>query len=315
MDVSGLSKLASRALNRRWITVVLTAGALCATAAGAAHAGDDDDLSDDAMPVPESEPMVAVRNLDANVDGWLFGNRRFGDSPAAKLTLLLKVKAEEITRTAGLSESQNDKLLLAGEGDIRRFLDRVDEIKLKFRSPEVPQANWNRVFAEIQPFRQILLRNGLFGSDSLFLKTARTTLTSEQTARYEKGESDRRAFQHRTRIVSTVARLSDYLGLSDAQRKRLVEVTLEKTQPLPLLDQTDRDQLVGLAIMSRVPEKDIRPIFDNDQWRALKRLFERVPQTLPMLRQNGINVNGQKGAMLNRPERVIPAGQGRLAAP
>jgi hypothetical protein len=133
----------------------------------------------------------------------------------------------------------------------------------------------------------------------LFVKTARTTFNTEQAARYEKHESERRLFQHRTRVVSTVARLSNYLGLRDEQRKQLVQVMLDQTQPLPLLDQVDRDQLVGLALMSRLPEKDLKPIFDADQWRALQRLFERVPQTLPALQQNGVILNGQDGVRFN----------------
>jgi hypothetical protein len=300
------------ARSRLSIAWLLTALAVCALFAGRARAGDDDDLVEDPMAVPDGlEQMVVIRNLDANIDNWLFGNRRFSDNPSQKLSLILKVKSAAFARMAGLSESQREKLLLAGEGDIRRFLDRVDEIKLKHRSNEMPQGAWNRIFQEIQPLRDVLLRNQLFGSDSLFAKTARKTLTSEQAARYEKNESERLLFQHRTRIASTVVRLSNYLGLRDEQRKRLTQVMLEKSQPLPDLGETDRQQLVGLVLLRGLPEKEIKPIFDADQWRGLQHLFEHVPQVLPMLRQQGILLNGQKEGMLDPQREVIGAGRVR----
>ena len=217
--------------------------------------------------------------------------------------------SSDLARSVGLSDSQKAKLLLAGEGDIRRFLDRVEEIKLKYRSGPMQQAAWNRVFLEIQPLREILLRNDLFGRDSLFVKTARTAFNADQAARYEKHETEQRLFQHRTRVVSTVARLSNYLGLRDQQRKQLVQLMLDQTQALPMLDQVDRDQLVGLALMSRLPEKDLKQIFDADQWRALQKLFERVPQTLPGLRQNGVFLDGGNVIRFNlqgQPAHVLP---------
>jgi hypothetical protein len=301
------AKAAMHARNDLRLARLLTAIAVCGLWAGRARAGDDDDLAADPLNVPESaEGMVVIRNLDVNIDNWLFGNRRFSDNPAQKLTQLLKVKADGIARAVGLSDAQKEKLMLAGQGDILRFLERVDEVKLKYKSGPMQQAAWNQVFLEIQPLREILLRNALFGGESLFAKIERTTFTPQQAAQYENHEHEQHLFQHRTRIVSTVARLSNYLGMRDDQRKQLVQVMLDKTQPQPLLDQADRDQLVGLALLSRLPEKDIRPIFDADQWRALQRLFERVPQTLPMLRQNGINLNGDNlnGVNLRKRKRV-----------
>jgi hypothetical protein len=295
LEVGGMN-LTMHALRSRSIALLLAALAICAASAGRARAGDDDDLSDDPAMIAEPvEQMVIIRNLDTNIDNWLFGNRRFSDNPAQKLSLTLKVKADAFTRMAGLSVPQKEKLLLAGEGDIRRFLDRVDEIKLKYHSNQIPQGDWNRVFQEIQPLRDILVRNQLFGSGSLFAKTARKSLTSEQAARYEKNEDERLRFQHRIRIGSTVSRLSNYLGLRDEQRKRLTLLLLEKAPPLPDLGDLDRQQLVGLVLLSRLPEKEIRPIFDDDQWRGLRRLFDHVPEITPMLKQQGNPQNRPNG--------------------
>ncbi len=123
-----------------------------------------------------------IRNIEANIDNWVYGNRRNRGGGQQPLDLLLKMKTEEIARAVDLSETQKGKLLLAGQGDVRRFIDRVDEIKLKYQSNEMFQNDWNRIFQEIRPL-QIALGRGLFGGDSLFAKTLTKMLTAEQAAR------------------------------------------------------------------------------------------------------------------------------------
>ena len=54
-----------------------------------------------------------------------------------QLRFLLRTKVGQVARSAHLTEAQKQKLLLAGEGDIRHFLDRLDEMKSKFQGPEL----------------------------------------------------------------------------------------------------------------------------------------------------------------------------------
>jgi hypothetical protein len=265
---------------------------------------DDDDLADDpASNADQVNEMVVVRNIDANVDSWLFGNRRAGESGRPKLNLLLKTKMDEVSRAAELTLEQQQKLVLAGEGDIRRFVDRVEEIKLRYRTTNFGHGGWNRVFQEIEPLKTVL-RNGLFANDSLFAKTLSKTLTPEQADVYERSMSERRLFQHRARIEMTVLRLGTHLGLRDAQRKQLVQLMVEQTEPQPTLEQPDRDQVVGLYLLSRLPDKRLKPIFDAQQWRELQSLFNRVPQVMPALQQEKIRFD----RVLR--QRIVPAEKG-----
>ena len=279
----------------------VSATTVSATAAYGALDGDDDDLIDEAAmgPMPVERAFV-IRNIDANIDAWLFGNQRGNDNGRQKVELALKAKVEEVVRAVNLTEAQKQKLLLAGEGDIRRFVDRVDDIKFKYQATDFRGGGWNRIFQEVQPLKNELHR-GLFGNDSLFAKTLTKTLTAGQSEHYEGAVRERRLFQHRARVEMTVVRLGTYLGLREEQRKQLSRLLLEKTPPLPALTQPDHDHFVELVLMSRLPENDLKPIFEAVQWRELQRLFRRVPQVMPMLRQEGIMLDEFRPQHTNAP--------------
>lgn len=256
--------------------------------------GDDDDLVDGPASVPPQVERRAftpnLQNIHANIDGWIYGNRRGGgNSGPQMLESLLKIKADEVGREASLSEIQKQKLLLAGEGDIRRFVDRVDEVKAKYETTELHDGFWNQVFRDVRPL-QASMRSGLFGSGSLFAKTLNRALAPDQAQRYERAEEERTAFQHRARIEMTVMRLDRYLALRESQRQQLARLLLENTRPLPPIDQVFDNQYFGLAQMSRLPEESLKPLFDAQQWRDLQRLFERIPPYMEMMRKNGVNV-------------------------
>jgi len=45
----------------------------------------------------------------------------------------------------------------------------------------------------------------------------------------------------------------------------------------------------------------LKPIFEAVQWRELQRLFRRVPQVMPMLRQEGIMLDEFRPPHTNAP--------------
>ena len=94
-----------------------------------------------------------MRNIAANIDAWVYGNR--GNRSLSQQTLenRLEMKADEIARVASMTEQQRQKLHLAGLGDIRHFADRVDAIKVKHQSTEFSQKEWNAIFQEIRPLQ------------------------------------------------------------------------------------------------------------------------------------------------------------------
>ena len=116
------------------------------------------------------------------VDQWIFG--RLGGSGGArtKLDSSLKLRIEDLDRKCHISDLQKKKLLLAGRGDIKRFFDKIEDVKRKFQNGQNdPNAN---IWQDIQPL-QIELNTGLFGDDSIYKKTISKTLDGDQISQYE----------------------------------------------------------------------------------------------------------------------------------
>jgi hypothetical protein len=281
--------------------------ALVAACGPRALAGEDDDLIDDVgSSSGANEVMVIrnVRNIEANIDAWVYGNRGNRGASQQNLETQLDMKVEDIARSAGMSEAQRQKLRLAGLGDIRHFADRVDEIKVKHQSTEFSQQQWRAIFEEIRPL-QAEVRRGLFGTDSLFDKTLRKLLSPEQAARRERADHDRQQFQHRALVEMTAVRLSRALGLRSEQRVRLVRLLLEKTQPQ--LTPGEHDQMLVLAQMTRIPEEDLKPLFDEKQWERLQQVLNRVSAILPAHKELPQGVKRRILEKAPSPKNWVPA--------
>ena len=270
-----------------FVLVLPLAVAIGAAAASRGQAGEeDDDLIDGGMPTQSGNEMVVVRNvrnIAANIDAWVYGNR--GNRGLSQQTLenRLDMKVDEIARAAGMTEQQRQKLHLAGLGDIRHFADRVDAIKVKHQATEFSQQEWNAIFQELRPL-QADLRRGLFGADSLFDKTLHTILSSEQAERYNRAEFDRQLFQHRARVEMTVLRFAKALALRDEQRKRLTEILLKRTQPMSATGQSD--QFLIMAQMTQIHDDELKPLFDDKQWPRFQQIMHRMAGILPQIRND-----------------------------
>jgi hypothetical protein len=104
-----------------------------------------------------------------------------------RLQLFLKQRLEFIDRVCSLSEGQRQKLDLAGRGDIVRFFDRVEDGKKKFARFNDGDAGNAIVRLELlresKPLHEALMA-GPFDDGSLFAKSLRNILTTEEAARY-----------------------------------------------------------------------------------------------------------------------------------
>ena len=84
--------------------------------------------------------------------------------------------------------AQKNKLQLAGRGDMKRFLDRVEEKRSLYKGLKVDQIKIGEIYQQIQPLKSTL-SSGLFGEGSIFFKSIGMTLTAEQLARHERTAS------------------------------------------------------------------------------------------------------------------------------
>ncbi len=292
----------------------------CATAAGSAAFGQDDDVIDDTIaPVPARAgvraaaraevqfvvppPMAAQFNPE-QIDQWVF-NRLGGAAGArSRLDANLALRIDDLDRMCAMTELQKKKLMVAGLGDIKRFYDRVDDLKRRYASGGNP-ANMNNIWQEMQPL-QVELANGLFGDLSLFMKTVKNTLSEEQSQRHEDLSRRRGTARRRASIELFVVQLDKALGLSEAQRGRLIELLVGETPAQAKYGQAD--YWYFMYQMTRLPEAKITAILDEAQWRLLSRQFMQARGMEPWLKSNGILSSVGGSAPEPSPSRVVPIG-------
>ena len=242
-----------------------------------------------AQDLDEREERPAVQNAfeldESNFHVWIFGNGRRNASAREHLDSLLMLSVAEVERSCPLSEAQKRKLLLAGHGDIKRFLDRVAEARKVFDRLRRDQNNINEIFRETQPLAAALAA-GLFGEGSFFAKTLGTTLNPEQAARYRGALREKVQFRYRAKIALALADLDAVVGFTTEQYRRLVDVILEETTP-PAKPAGQYETSVVLLKIARLPEAKVRPIFDDVRWKTLSRQLQQARGMEQFLQANG----------------------------
>jgi hypothetical protein len=236
-------------------------------------------------------PPIAVQQFNPEqIDQWVFN--RWGGAAGAKsrLDANLALRIDDLSRACELTELQKKKITLAGLGDIKRYYDRVDDLKRSYASG-ANQQNFNNIWQEMQPL-QVELSNGLFGDDSLFVKTVKSTLSSDQLQRHDDLEHRRLAARRRASVDLFVVQIDKALGLSATQRERLTELLVSETPPPVKYGQADYWYL--MYEMTRLPESKITKILDEPQWRLLGRQFMQARGMEPWLKSNGIIAGGHE---------------------
>ena len=254
-----------------------------ALAAPAACAQGFDDDEEEVEAAGAMNPHMAVYT-DENFDQWVFGNGRNYTSFRASVDSLLAMQIEELDRACGLTDAQRAKLMLAGRGDLKRILDAYDDKKKRFRATGGDQNRINEIFQDIQPLQQAIAA-GPFGEGSIFAKSIGKTLDPAQAERFEKVAGEKRTYRYRARVELAVNLLDGYVGMTADQRRRLVKVIVDETRSPRKFGRQDYQVVMLLA--SKVPEPKIRPIFDDAQWKKVRRQMDRVKGLEMYLKTNG----------------------------
>jgi hypothetical protein len=249
-----------------------------------AWAQDDGDEEEEAPPVMRGRVMMMN---ELNFDQWVFGN--LGNSTNAaglrsKLESLLTLHLDEIAQACRLTPLQQKKLLLAGRGDIKRFFDRIDELRRKFEKMKDQQNALGMFWPEIQPL-QASFNAGIFEDDSIFSKSLRATLSPEQADQREKIVRDRLMYRYWARVDLAMELLNNAVGFTSDQRERLVKALAEGARPPRRLGQND--YYFVLYQLAMLPQAKVRPIFDDLQWRLLSRQLDQAKGMEWWLKQNG----------------------------
>jgi hypothetical protein len=227
-------------------------------ALGSSGRADDDEIV--------NAPVRVYYNLDENsFNRMVYGN--LGPEVARRaFEHYLVFRVDRVERTCGITPAQRASLELAGKGDIKRHFDRIEERRNVVNRP-LEQEEYTRVWQDIQTLNRT---QGavLFGSGSLFAKALKTVLAEDQAARYGDLQRERERARYQARVEQYVLELDNALGLSTAQRQRLVDFLVRETQPPKKFGQYDI--LFIQYQMSRLPEASLKPIFDDAQWGGLR---------------------------------------------
>jgi hypothetical protein len=237
---------------------------------------------DDEVVVVQAAPVMS----DENFNQLIFRNQGNAQTARKRMDTMLVLRTEAVNRVCSLSDAQKKKLQLAGRGDIKRLFDQVEEIRKKFKAVQNDRNRIGEVLQEGQNVQRSI--DALFGSNSIFEKTMRNTLTTEQYDKYEKIERDRQAFSYGAKIEMAVAMLDNTLPLRDDQRLKLAELLLDESKPPKRSLNSNYDYYFVMIQMARIPPDKLRPLFDDAQWRIISRLLEQMKAREPQLRQAGV---------------------------
>ena len=270
----------------RWPSVtglkIATSLALLALLAGPASAQDDEEEAAAAAVPPPAQVIFAMD--DSNFDAWVYSGRVVGDARdwfAARLEL----RMAELDRSCKLTDAQRAKLRLAGRGDAKRFFDLYDEKRRKFQALKHDQNRINEIFQEIRPLQEIMA-SGAYGRGSIFDKAVHATLSPEQAANHNDFGRDRRAARYKARAELVVEMIDGYVGLTDGQRRRLVDLIVEEMKVPPKVGQYEF--YLVLYIAAQIPEDKMRPIFDEAQWKVVSRLLVQAKGYESFLKASGL---------------------------
>jgi hypothetical protein len=138
-------------------------------------------------------PLFAqqFRIAKTSYDEMLYGKGNDAAEVRRRLEVQLRSKIAGIDRVCALTPVQAEKLRLAGRGDIHRFFERAEAIRLKIDAASEwdaadLQTLMQRVVALMsdgRALREAALDVSFFGTGSLFAKALHRVLTPDQAAR------------------------------------------------------------------------------------------------------------------------------------
>lgn len=151
--------------------------------------GDDGDAirTDPAVDQWEQSrrPKLRARINDEEFDQLVFGGQSAATAQQ-KLNERVRREVESLSRQYDLTASQKQKLLIAGQGDIKRFFDRVGKTRSRLTAGAVGDIDsireFNRELVNESKATFLEFRSRVSGRGPLFVKVLNTTLTPEQIA-------------------------------------------------------------------------------------------------------------------------------------
>jgi hypothetical protein len=236
------------------------------------------DEPDDVVPAGGPAAVADAPNvgeMDRNIEQWCCSGHHAYEA-RSQFEGALDRDISRLNERYGLTPAQRKKLVLAGRHDVKRFFDRVDEVKAEYRRA---LGDWNRVSGRVSELRQMANQpHLLFGDRSMLAKTLKKTLTHEQVTRHDKAI-------YRARVEWLAGLLDKRLRLNPGQHRRLVTLVVDETPPLKRYGSFDYDAI--MLQMARIPREKLGTALDEAQWRELTLRFDQARRMESILVSEG----------------------------
>ncbi|WP_047817420.1 hypothetical protein [Rhodopirellula islandica] len=238
---------------------------------------------------------VAQNQIDlAQFDSWIF-QRHGRDEARCRSNLKKEIELQfvRLEQSTPLTERQKDALRLAGQGDIKRFFDRVNDAREKFLLMEQKNDNQNinEAYQLASPLQQEL-STGIFSNGSLIQKVTRYVMTEDQATELEEIEIK----QYRAMLEASskvfLATLGRGAALTAKQQRQLHELFQKRIQQIQELpsgnNQAVLQHYILITWLGEITEKEADHILDPEQIQIVEKLAERAKGVRQMLLQQGL---------------------------
>jgi hypothetical protein len=215
----------------------------------------------------------------------------------ANLSSQLILRIDDIDRQVSLTEDQKKKLLASGQLDVRRFFDRIEQVKDNYLRSKSDQLKLREILSDYVQLK-VDFQVGLFGPGSFFSKVSRKTLDEEQLNKLRRSQEQRIRSRWKTQALIMARAWGDGVGMSNDQTVKFSELIVAEIPP-PTMTAT-LDYYYILYRLDQLPRTKLRPIFDDAQWKVFNRQIAQIKTAEKnLLIQWGYNLGDAKKA---RPE-------------
>jgi hypothetical protein len=260
-------------LVRLLAVVILIVG----SAAGAVRAQEDDEVHEKGEAIQQEQLLARQMQLEIKKQfkssfSHLMANFSGKEtSVRAHLEKLLNNALNQLKTDCQPTEAQLKKLEIAGRGDIKRFIDGLDEVVRVLDDAAGDLGEVEVVALKLNEARDFM-KTRLFAEGSLFFKTLTTG-----------------NLQYPLTIARAVDSLQGSLHLKEGQRAQLLELLRRETKP-PVRYGKGSDLALVLYQASAIPEETFRKTLTEAQWRQLSRWMTTYAEgsgSQEVLRKNG----------------------------
>ncbi|WP_139228637.1 hypothetical protein [Planctomicrobium piriforme] len=237
------------------------------------------------VPIDPQERLIEID--ESQFRQMIFPNSPSQESFEKSMESRLKLQLEAILQAGALTPAQRSKLELAGRGDIHSFIRTVDSMQDEYLGKRLSNQEYMEFHQKTQPLRGEAVAL-LSTRESLLQKVIPSTLSSEHLAAYTQQQRDRMRRRYRAAVKSTLVLLNTQLPLTADQRTKFEDLILEKTTPSMDWNDEPLQNYFVLYHIAKIPEADLRPIFDEQELKVIQRLQQRGRGYAAALKRQGL---------------------------